>query len=264
MMQYFFTSGGLSEVMHPNKKIALFLDYDGTLVPIRKDPAQCILSEKIKKQLRLLAGSNRCYLTILSGRSLSDIKKMVGLQNIYYGGNHGLDISGPRIRYTHPHALLTKPVIDKVKHLLIKEVKNIDGAWIEDKKFTISLHFRSVKKENISSVKNVLHRAAVCFCESESLSIIKGKKVLELAPSASWDKGRAALWILRQLKHRCLPIYIGDDQTDETAFKALRKQGITIRVGKSKKSAADFYLKGYWEVSRLLREILHFLNGRLP
>lgn len=264
MMQYFFTSGRLYETIHPNKKIALFLDYDGTLVPIRKDPAQCIVSEKIKKQLRLLAGSNRCYLTILSGRSLSDIKKMVGLQNIYYGGNHGLDISGPRIRYTRPHAVLAKPIIDKVKHLLIKEIKNIDGAWIEDKKFTISLHFRSVEKEDISSVKKVLHRAAADFCESESLSIIKGKKVLELIPDASWGKGKAALWILRQLKRRCLSIYIGDDRTDETAFQALGKQGITIRVGKSKRSAADFYVKGYWEVSRLLREILHLLSGRLP
>lgn len=257
MMQYFFKSGGLSQVMNPNKKIALFLDYDGTLAPIRKDPAQCVLSDKIRKQLRLLADSDRCYLTILSGRSLSDIRKMAGIRNICYGGNHGLNISGPKIRYTHPHAILTKPIIDKVKHLLRKEIKNIEGAWVEDKKFTISLHFRSVKKENISSIKKVFHRTLADFCESESLSIIKGKKVMEIVPDASWDKGMAALWILRRLKHQCLPIYIGDDQTDETAFQALRKQGITIRIGKSNKTAAGFYVKGCWEVSRLLREVFY-------
>jgi trehalose-phosphatase len=120
----------------------------------------------------------------------------------------------------------------------------------------VSLHFRSVKTENIPLVKKVFHTIANEFIEKKRLNVIKGKKVIELTPNVSWDKGRAVLWILKQLKDKCMPIYVGDDKTDETAFKALRKKGITIRIGKSKKSFADYYLKGYWEISRLLQQML--------
>ena len=99
------------------------------------------------------------------------------------------------------------------------------------------------------------------FMEKKLLTVIKGKKVMELTPNVSWDKGSAALWILRQLKDKCLPIYIGDDQTDETAFKALNKKGITIRIGRSKKTAAEYYLKGHWEVPRLLKDILEYTKS---
>lgn len=236
-------------------KIALFLDYDGTLVPIQKDPTRCILPDKIKSQLKLLTGSKRCYLTILSGRSLPDIKKMTGIKNIYYGGNHGLDISGSDIRYTHPKALLAKPLMRDVKYLLKKEIAGIKGAWIEDKRFTVSLHYRSVKTTDIPLVKKAFCNAAGGFLEKKLIAVIKGKKVLELAPDVSWDKGRAVVWILKHLKDKYLPIYIGDDQTDETAFKALYKKGITICIGKSKKTFANYYLKGYREVSRLLQQM---------
>ena len=159
----FFGKYYLSKFLKPNQKIALFLDFDGTLVPIQKDPAQCYLSDKIKEQLKRLADSERCYLTILSGRALADIKKRVGIRKIYYGGNHGLDIAGPDVRYTHPKALLAKPIISDIKNLLKKEISNIKKAWLEDKKFTLSLHFRAVKKENISVVKKIFYKTAAEF-----------------------------------------------------------------------------------------------------
>jgi len=248
-------SNHIHNIIKPGLKIALFLDYDGTLVPIQQDPAKCILSDRIKKQLQLLAHSNRCYLAILSGRSLPDIKKRVGIRKIYYGGNHGLDISGPDVRYTHPKAQLAKPVIKNVKHLLKKDIEHIKGAWLEDKKFTLSLHFRSADKKNIALVKKKFYKVIAEFLKQKSFAVIKGKKVLELTPNASWNKGSAVRLILQKLKNNYLPIYIGDDQTDETAFKELFKRGITIRIGKSKKTSADYYLKGHREVSRLLQQI---------
>ncbi len=254
-VQYFFEKDNDILKSKSGRKIALFLDFDGTLVPIQKDPRQCFLSDKIKSQLLLLAGSQCCYLIVLSGRSLSDIKKRIGIRNIYYGGNHGLDISGPNLRYTHPKALTSKLAVEHITQQLKKEITNIEGAWLENKKYSVSLHFRSVRKEDIPLIKKVFHTVANKFIQERRLSVIKGKKVIELTPNASWDKGSAALWILKQLKDKCVPIYIGDDQTDETAFKALNKKGITIRVGKSKKTAANYYLKGHWELTRLLREI---------
>jgi len=239
----------------------LFLDYDGTLVPIQKNPVRCILSDKIKNQLRLLSESNHCYLTILSGRSLSDIKKMVGIRKIYYGGNHGLDISGPNLRFTHPKALTSKLDIQYITRKLKKEITNIEGAWLEDKKFTLSLHFRSVKTEDIKLVKKVFRNVVDKYLEENLYIVMQGKKVLELVPAISWDKGKAVLLVLKQLKDKCLPVYVGDDRTDETAFKAIGKKGITIRIGKSKKTSASYYLKGYWEVSRMLQKINEFITN---
>ena len=249
-------------------KIALFLDFDGTLVPIQEDPSRCVLAEGIKEQLKSLADSGRCYITILSGRSLPDIKGMVGIPNISYGGNHGIVISGHDMTYVHTKALKAKPSVDKAARMLNKEIAGIEGAWIERKKFTACLHYRSVRKEDVLSVKKAFYKVASEFSGDSGLAVIRGKMVLELAPDVSWTKGSAALWILHNLKGEYLPVYAGDDRTDETAFKALCKIGITIRVGKSKKTVADYDLKGYWEVSRLLQRmhesILKLISKQTP
>lgn len=259
--RYFFgkiNNSLLNKIKHYHK-IALFLDYDGTLVPIQKDPAQCFLSEETKKTLESLVDSKNCCLSVLSGRMLSDIRNRVGIQKIYYGGNHGIDIAGPGMRYTHPKASSTRPIILKIKHLLKREIADIKGAWLEDKKFTLTLHFRAVKRGDISSVKRAFYKITKRFLEEKLLTIIKGKKVLELTPDISWDKGNAIFYILKRLKNKWFPIYIGDDKTDENAFRALNKKGITIHVGKTKNTFADYYLKGQWEALKLLQ----FINAAL-
>lgn len=255
MPSYFFEGNDFYRI-NAGQQIALFLDFDGTLVPIQEDPSKCFLSGDIKKQLKLLAHSENIYLTIISGRSLIDLRKKVGIRKICYGGNHGLDIAGPSLRYTHPEALSSKPFINRVKQKLQKEIKNIKGAWLEDKKYTLTLHFRSVKKEDIRSLKNIFYKTVAELLQKRSLSVIKGKKVLELIPNASWNKGKAVLYILQRLERDYLPVYIGDDTTDETAFEALKEIGITIRVGKSKKTSARYYLKDCRDVSRMLLKIL--------
>lgn len=242
-----------------SQKIALFLDFDGTLVSIQKDPSKCILHERIKEQLKSLSRSGHCYITILSGRSLPDIKNMVGIPEICYSGNHGLIVSSRDMTYIHPKALTAKPLIDKAVRMLNKEIAGIEGAWIERKKFTASLHFRSVRKKDMPLVKRAFYNVVSEFSEGVGLAVIKGKMVLELAPDASWNKGSAALWILNRLKGKYLPLYIGDDWTDETAFRALNKKGVTIRVGKSAKTAANYYLKNQREVSEFLKKLEEFI-----
>ncbi|OGW32422.1 MAG: trehalose-phosphatase [Nitrospirae bacterium GWF2_44_13] len=241
------------------QKIALFLDFDGTLVPIRKEPSRCVLAEKMKEQLESLTGSESCYLSILSGRSLSDIRGMVCIRDICYSGNHGLIISGNNMTYIHPKALIAKPFIDRAVRMLNKEIAGIEGAWIEGKKLTASLHFRSVRKNDVPLVKKAFYNVVSEFSGDRTLAVIKGKQVLELAPDASWNKGSAALWILNNLKGKYLPVYVGDDWTDETAFRALNKRGITIRVGKSAKTAANYYLKSQREISAFLKRVEEFI-----
>lgn len=241
--------------MLPGRRIALFLDFDGTLVPIQKDPDRCALSEETKDQLRALAGSGRHFVSVLSGRALSDIKSRVGIQNICYGGNHGLVISGNGLRFVHQEAARAMRAIDRAAQKLNKEITVFSpGAWVEQKKYSVSLHYRLAGKKAVPELKRIFHEVAADVSAGKLLAVMKGKKVLELMP-ASWDKGQAVLWMLNRLEGGYLPMFIGDDVTDEAAFRELKKRGITIRVGKSKSTLANFYLKNRQEVYRLLEAI---------
>jgi trehalose-phosphatase len=238
-----------------SRGIFLFLDFDGTLVPIQNDPAKCVLSLKIKGQLETIALSGKAWIAIVSGRTVNDIRGRVNIQDVYYGGNHGLEISGPLINYTHPDALRGKHLIDKVCREIEQEIGNVEGALIEKKKFGLTLHYRMAKKEDKALIQRAFQRVIAEQPDAQTVAVMRGKKVLELAPNIPWDKGEAALFVIQELKSNYLPIYVGDDATDEAAFKALSEDGTTIRVGRSKKTAAKYYLKGQWEVPRFLKHI---------
>jgi trehalose 6-phosphate phosphatase len=252
--EYFFENKGWKpECVHSG--IFLFLDFDGTLAPMQNNPAQCILPPGIKSQLEEIASSGKACIVILSGRTVNDIKRRVQIRGIYYGGNHGLEISGPNLRYVHPDALQGRPIINKICRKIEKEVGDMEGALIEKKKFGFTLHYRMADKESKTSIKKIFYRIIAEGPGSQAFSVLRGKKVLELVPRIQWDKGKAALFLLEKQKRDYLPIYVGDDLTDETAFQTLREVGLTIRIGKSKKSAAQYYLKGQREVLRFLKHI---------
>lgn len=252
--EYFFENRDLKEESGL-RGIFLFLDFDGTLVPIQNDPAKCVLSPGIKSQLEAIPLSGKAWIAILSGRTVKDIKDRVNMEGVYYGGNHGIEISGPLVYYTHPDALRGKHLTDKVCRQIEKEISHIDGAFIEKKKFGFSLHYRMTDKKGSAFIRNSFYRIVSESPEPQTFKVLRGKKVLELAPNIEWDKGKAALFLLQKGKKNYLPIYVGDDLTDETAFKAFKEKGLTIRVGRSKKTAAKYYLKGQWEVPRLLKYI---------
>jgi trehalose-phosphatase len=252
--EYFFENDPL-KTRENYGGLSLILDFDGTLVPIQGDPRACILTPDIKRQLEAIARSGNSSLAILSGRSLSDIQERVGIGSIYYGGSHGLEISGPHTRYVHPGALPMKPLINGVRRVLEREVEGIEGVLIEAKKFTFALHYRSASKTDGALARKILHGIVSGHPDRGRMAIKKGKQVLELAPDVLWDKGRAALFILHRLDRTYLPVYVGDDVTDEAAFRALEKKGITVRIGPSKRSAAGYYLKNQREISRFLSHI---------
>lgn len=206
--------------------------------------------------MQSLSNSNRHHVTVLSGRTLVDVKSRVGVPNICYGGNHGLVISGEGLRFVHPGALRAKPIIEEAGRRLEKQiVASFEGAWVERKDFTLSLHYRLVNQSAVPQLKRAFYRVAAEISRDNSLTVMKGKKVLELMPDIAWNKGNAVLWILDRLGDNYLPIFVGDDVTDETAFKALENGGITIRIGRSKNTFACFYLQDYRGTLRLLKTI---------
>ncbi len=251
---YFFEENPMS-LLNRGTRICLFLDFDGTLVPIRKNPEECVLPPDIKDLLKAITASGTCAVTVLSGRSLPDIQRKVDLDGIYHGGNHGLIISGPDMTFVHPEALGMMRVIERVRRGLEKEISGVPGVWIEDKELSFTLHFREAPDGTGRLLGAMFRRILSGVPEKQHLILLKGKKVLELAPHARWDKGKAALFVLSTFGSGWIPVYVGDDVTDEFAFRALEGKGITVRVGTSKRTVARYYLKRQGEVRQLLGEI---------
>jgi len=234
-------------------RLAVFLDYDGTLTPIVSHPEKALLSDSMRTTLRALAA--RAPVAILSGRDLYDMRQRVRVEGIVYAGSHGFDIAGPHgLRKQMASEFL--PVLDAAEKELGERLAGISGALLERKRFSIAAHYRQVADESVPQVEQAVHEVAARHSE---LRKITGKKVYELQPDIDWDKGKALLWLLEVMDSKSreiFPIYIGDDLTDEDAFHAIERCGLGIIVIEGPRTtAAHFMLKNPGEVERFLREL---------
>ncbi|KAK1432403.1 hypothetical protein QVD17_09299 [Tagetes erecta] len=249
------------------KQIVMFLDYDGTLSPIVDDPDRAYMSDAMRATVRKLAG---CFPTaIVSGRCRDKVYNFVKLAELYYAGSHGMDIRGPlkgsKYKKNPPSVLCQPaseylPMIDEVYGLLMEKTKSTPGAKVENNKFCLSVHFRCVEEKKWSElaaqVRSVLK-------DYPKLRLSQGRKVLEIRPTIKWDKGKALEFLLESLGYaNCtdvFPIYIGDDRTDEDAFKVLRErgQGFGILVSKMpKETSASYSLQEPSEVMDFLQRLV--------
>jgi len=265
-MRYLFGRWDEIERKLKEKHTFLFLDFDGTLVPIATAPDKAILSKETEEVLKKISENSKHKLAIISGRALKDIKNMVGLRKIIYVGNHGFEIEGPKIKFTRRVSSEYKATLAKIKERLSEKLSKVRGFFIEDKGQTLSVHYRLVSKDNIPFVEVVFHETVILHRVKDRIKIKPGKMVFEISPPVEWDKGKVALWLLARqkfiLKNKGIfPVYIGDDVTDEDAFKVLRNKGLTVFVGKPKISYAAYYLKDTKEVIKFLK-ILSNLNGQ--
>lgn len=235
----------------------LFFDFDGTLTPIVARPALAKLSKNKLELLKSLAKAPAVTIAIISGRQLATLKEKINIPGAYYAGNHGFEIFGPKIRFVHPKAKEAKPLFKKILLELKKALRGIKGIIVEDKGATLSLHYRCAESSKVARVKRIFHKLAESWPKSK-IKITEGKKVFEIRPKVKWDKGEAVRWLLKHLgfqKGDC-PIYIGDDTTDEDAFKVLAGKGVTIKVGSTKNSLAQESLKDIEAVYKFLETLL--------
>jgi alpha,alpha-trehalase len=240
---------------------ALFLDYDGTLTPIVSRPELAVLDPAMRDVLRRLAA--RCPVAVVSGRDRPDVAALVGLDGIVYAGSHGFDISGPgglALEHEGGHASLDE--LDAVERRLRRPVEAIPGALVERKLFAIAVHYRNVPDADVARVRAIVEGAAA---DCRRVRTTGGKKIFEVRPAIDWDKGRAVLWLLEALaldRPDVVPIYVGDDETDEDAFRAIAGRGIGIRVGgPSEPTAATERLDDVPAVRRFLEELADRLHG---
>jgi trehalose 6-phosphate phosphatase len=245
-----------------HKNVAVFLDYDGTLTPIVDRPERALLSPAMRQTLRELA--DRCPVAIVSGRDRADVQALVQIDTIVYAGSHGFDIAAPQdshIQYENGVAFL--PVLERAEDELRQKLAAVAGALVERKKFSIAVHFRNVAQADEAAVAVIVDEV---LAHHPDLRKGHGKKVFDLQPRIDWHKGKAVLWLLQALKldgAGALPLYIGDDLTDEDAFKALAQRGIGIMVEDSdstRPTAAHYVLKSPVEVQVFLQQLTSWSN----
>jgi trehalose-phosphatase len=249
----------VQQITRSGARLAVFLDYDGTLTSIVSHPQDAWLSDSMRQTLRSLAA--RVPVAILSGRDLNDVRGRVLVDGIVYAGSHGFDIAGAGgLRREIGAAYLS--VLDTAETELRGALDEIPGAQLERKHFSVAAHYRNVNKEDAFRVAQAVDAVAATY---HKLRRIDGKKVYELLPDIDWDKGKAVLWLLETLgleRGNTLPIYIGDDRTDEDAFRALEKRGVAILVSEQPKiTAASYWLNNPEEVERFLRELIARLSS---
>ena len=241
---------------------AVFLDYDGTLTPIVDRPEDARISAAMRDAVRELAG--RCTVCVVSGRDRPVVQDLMGVDDLVVAGSHGFDIWSPEGgEIAHDAAEESGELLERATARLHEELDPIEGALVEPKKASVAAHYRLVSDEERGSVEAVVER--LLADHPDELKVTPGKMVLEVQPKIDWDKGKAVLYLLEALEldgDDIVPLYVGDDITDEDAFRALAGRGIGVFVGGAddpedggRTTAAEFVLESTEEVEQFLTRL---------
>jgi trehalose-phosphatase len=227
-------------------RIALFLDFDGTLARLRPRPDEVSLDGSVRQALAALARNARFRVWVISGRRQADVRARVRIPGIRYLGLHGWEGRGG------PLAEETRRGLTALLSRLEAALADVPGLWIEDKEYAFAIHHRDVAEPDLVRARVMVDSIArPCL---ERFRIEEGKNVWEILPRELEDKGAAVRQQLAVLRGRSIAVYLGDDQVDEPAFAALRA-GVTVRVGDPCQSQALYRLSGIAEVRTFLHRL---------
>ena len=257
----------LASYVHESSRLALLLDYDGTLAPIAPHPDLAYMPEETKRVLERLTNMPDVNIAIISGRSLENVKQMVGIEGITYAGNHGFEVLHPDgskfVQSVPPEYEIQ---LEKLKTRISNESCR-DGAWLENKGATVTWHYRQVPEEKVSAL---IETTKKIFADL-NIKLHQSHMAFEAKPPVTWNKGRAAIYILRTLfgvdwSNRVSTIYAGDDNTDEDAMKALEGMAITFRVTKYSniRTAATYRVPSTDAIFTMLRWVEKRIGSRCP
>jgi len=224
------------------RKVALILDFDGTLAPIRIHPELVELPDAMRDVLKRLARCARIW--ILSGRRGADLRKRIRVRGVHLLGAYGLE--------SHPRGV----VFDRVREAywkLARSLRGLPGVWIENKKACVAIHYRQASRRDASVARKLVRQAAL-----PGTQVLYGKLAWEVVPHNAPGKGGAVVRLLSRMSPGTLPVYAGDDTADEPAFAEIsaRSPGaLTVRVGRPRHTAARYYLRSPREVWEFLRRM---------
>jgi trehalose 6-phosphate phosphatase len=168
---------------------------------------------------------------ILSGRDLADVRERIGLPGLWYAGSHGFELTAPDgTHHQNDEAAAAIPVLERAATQLREQIGSIPGVVVEHKRFGVAVHYRNAARERVGEVSAAVRSAG----QHDALRVTTGREVIELRPDLDWDKGKTLRWVIDHLLDSgsgpLVPIYLGDDITDEDAFDAVRHDGVPIVV----------------------------------
>jgi trehalose 6-phosphate phosphatase len=209
------------------RRPAVFFDFDGTLSDIVDDPDAARPVAGAVDALRELA--EQCPVAVLSGRDLADVTRRLGVPGIWYAGSHGFELTAPDgTHHENQDAAAAIPVLEQAAGELRDRLRPVPGVVVEHKRFGVAVHYRNAARDRVGEVAAAVRAAG----QRDALRVTTGREVIELRPDLDWDKGKTLRWVIDHLPgaDSLVPIYLGDDITDEDAFDAISADGIPILV----------------------------------
>lgn len=247
--------------------LVLLLDVDGTLAPIAAHPDAAAVPVETRAVIERLAARPDVRVALVSGRSAADARRLVGVPAVWAAGNHGFEITAPDgSNAPHPAALAYQAALAAAATELTEALAPIDGAFVEDKGLTLSVHYRLAAPHDAPRV----HALATAAGVRHGLRTSEGKMVVEVRPPVPIDKGTAVIALTELLgasTGRAAILFAGDDATDEDGFRSLRAAyptAVTIHVGPRVDSTAEFTVTGPEALRSLLAAILEARVGQRP
>ncbi len=237
--------------------LVVLCDFDGTLCEFHPDPAAVFVPPSIRDALDAIARRPDATVGLVTGRRLDDVRVRAGLSaSVYYAGLHGLEIEVEGEHFRHPDIGTEREVIHRIGRALRDELEPL-GVFLENKDVSVVAHYRNVSPEVEARVLDAFERHARSFVKSGRLRVMKGSCARELLPRIDWHKGSAVIWICDRVAHHhgsAWPVYIGDDLTDEDAFRAVRRSGLGVAAS-DRVTGATYRVNGPTEVEALLRAL---------
>jgi trehalose 6-phosphate phosphatase len=222
--------------------LLLFADFDGGLAPVYDNPSTATLSAEVRPLLSDLARSGKATVTVVSGRPAADLRGRADLAEVIVAGNHGLEIAGPGFEHVDPAVAESAPAVAQLAAALARPLEDIRAVYIEDKRLSVSVHYRHVAPDQHEAVRSAIH--GVLSNSSHPFVLTAGRQVYDLRPRVYWDKGALVRWVAGHVgQPDALVVFVGGDPTDEEAFAAL-PDGITVRVAPGPETAAKYHVDG--------------------
>jgi trehalose 6-phosphate phosphatase len=240
------------------KRLLFLTDLDGTLIPLRARPDLAAAGPREKGLLRRLNGAPGVQVGVVSGRSLPALRRAVGVPGLIYIGNHGFELGVPGKTVIVPGAKRSRTTMVRLGRELSGAIRRIPGAFVEQKGYSLSVHWRAVAPEHARRFHRLVTQMLSPWRDLGEIRVTLGKRVIEVRPPVAWHKGSAVEWLMRRYHRKGGEVlYLGDDRTDEDAFLAVnRLGGISVCVGsRAWVSDASWRLEGPAQVLDLMERI---------
>lgn len=255
-MRPLFTPEGTAALRRLAGQRTLYgFDFDGTLAPIVARPEDARASVLTERKLATLAA--RVPVAVLTGRSVADMRRRIEFTPLHLIGNHGAEGLPSPLHHSLADSLTAGNGIPQHESsarewvrqwpAAIAPYSDDPGIFVEDKTYSISIHYR-LAADRVAAERAV---AAAVASLVPAPRVIGGKYVVNLLPADAPDKGQA-LATLARFEHCDAAFYIGDDETDEAAFRGAPAHWVTVHVGEGDPSAAQFFIAHQGEIDRCL------------